>query len=73
MVVVAASAEGRPAGSAGVGGGGKEDLQEYHVDLLGEEGLLEQKVVEGDLLEHYVVREENLLEQYYQHLFLQWI
>ena len=70
---MAAFAEGRPAGSAGVGGGGKEDLQEYHVDLLGEEGLLEQKVVEGDLLEHYVVREENLLEQYYQHLFLQWI
>ena len=26
------------------------------MDLMGEEGLLEQKVVEGDLLEHYVVR-----------------
>ena len=56
MVVVAASAEGRPAGSAGVGAGGRKDLQEHHVDLMGEEGLLEQKVVEGDLLEHYVVR-----------------
>ena len=50
MVVVAASAEGRPVGSAGVGVGVRKDLQEHHVDLMGEEGLLEQKVVEGTCL-----------------------